>query len=647
MTKWQSRVSGVVISIIAFVMVIGGGNLLAESIIHEKDVVVTATRIKQDSNTIPASVTVITATDIKEGAFQTVADILCGRAGIYVSDMLGNARRCSVDIRGFGERAAANTLVLIDGRAINGIDMSGVDWTNIPLENIARIEIIRGGASVIYGNKAVSGVINIITKKNISKHSLATDISYGSYNSYKQSLSLMGSFADYSYLIDGSYNDGDGYRRNSYFRNKTAGLTLNYMPKEGVFAWQLSAGLKEDAYGLPGALTANDDPRESKNPDDYAKTKEQYVHFVPSWKINQNLNFSIEFDYREQEQYADFPDPVWPWTIKSRINQYAISPKFDWYIEQGDIVHALTIGADYKMGQFHSLKNGTDDRHMREIGYFVYDKISLSEKLYLDLGYRRTRSKNSYDKFSKNIANIDSYKAGLTYAYKENSKLFFSFDRSFRTQLLDELGGPWGAGLPLSPQINTQYQLGIKHNFNDKLNTTLSLFQIKTQNEMFFNPKIGWAGENTSYGTTKRKGVELELQYKPIQTITISTNYTYMNAHLKGGEFSGNEIPAVPTHTASATINYQPTNQFNITLAGRWVKSHPSTSDWENNLTPIATYTVVDIKANYQLNKNITIYAGVKNIFSEEYEQYVTYGRNLYPAPECNYFVGIKYYKEF
>ena len=125
------------------------------------EVVVTATRTEQRMQQVPANVTVIDEEDIKNSNAKNVVDVLCTEEGIVVRDLLGNGKTSQVDLRGFGETAPANTLVLVDGRRINEIDLSGVDWMQIPLEQIERIEILRGTGSVLYGDNAVGGVINL------------------------------------------------------------------------------------------------------------------------------------------------------------------------------------------------------------------------------------------------------------------------------------------------------------------------------------------------------------------------------------------------------------------------------------------------------------------------------------------------------
>jgi outer membrane cobalamin receptor len=129
-----------------------------------KEVVVTGTRFEERIERIPANITVIDEEDIKNSNAGSIPDLLRSQEGIVVRDLLGTGKTAQVDLRGFGESAPYNVLVLVDGRRVNEIDLSGVDWTQIPIENIERIEILRGTGSVLYGDNAVGGVINIITR---------------------------------------------------------------------------------------------------------------------------------------------------------------------------------------------------------------------------------------------------------------------------------------------------------------------------------------------------------------------------------------------------------------------------------------------------------------------------------------------------
>jgi len=118
---------------------------------------------------IPAHVEVITQSEIKNSNPSSISDILRQHTSSIVSDWMGNSSKVNVDLMGLGESSPSNVLVLLDGKRINEIDLSGPDWLSIPLSRIKRIEIIKGGNSALYGDNAGGGVINIITEAPFNK----------------------------------------------------------------------------------------------------------------------------------------------------------------------------------------------------------------------------------------------------------------------------------------------------------------------------------------------------------------------------------------------------------------------------------------------------------------------------------------------
>ena len=152
--------------------------------------VVTATRDAEEIRKVPANVTVITQEGIEQSNAQNVVDLLKDQVDVVVRDFYGNGKTASVDIRGFGETGTLNVLVLVDGRRVNDIDLSGVDWTQIPMDQIERIEIVRGSGSVLYGDNATGGVINIITKRPEKPFSVQAEGVAGSYGYYKGAASV-------------------------------------------------------------------------------------------------------------------------------------------------------------------------------------------------------------------------------------------------------------------------------------------------------------------------------------------------------------------------------------------------------------------------------------------------------------------------
>ncbi len=188
-----------------------------------EEMVVTATRYPKGLDSIPANVSVITAEEIENSVARNIPDLLRVEAGLHVADIAGNRATYTVDIRGFGETAALNTLVLVDGRRINAADLSGTDWTTMPLDRVDRIEIIRGArSSVIYGDNASGGVINILTRQG-QDFEAGVELGVGSYQGRDASAYIRGSEGRLNYALSGGSQRSDGYRENSATRFDSLG----------------------------------------------------------------------------------------------------------------------------------------------------------------------------------------------------------------------------------------------------------------------------------------------------------------------------------------------------------------------------------------------------------------------------------------
>jgi len=228
-----------------------------ESEVTWDKIVVTPYRYEETLSKTASSVTVITAAEIKNSNAAKVIDALRPVPGIIVRDLYGNGAKASLDLRGFGDMDAMNILVLIDGRRVNEVDLSGVDWSQVPLDQIQQIEIIRGGNSVLYGENAVGGVINIITKKGQGKPRFEISSEFGSYDRNSEKIHFSGSRGKLSYLFSASREGTHGYRNNSFFKTYDYSSKLGYDFSDELTVY-FNSGFHRASYGLPGGLSENE-----------------------------------------------------------------------------------------------------------------------------------------------------------------------------------------------------------------------------------------------------------------------------------------------------------------------------------------------------------------------------------------------------
>jgi iron complex outermembrane receptor protein len=633
----------------------------AENTVNMEEVTVTATRYEEQPSEVPAHITVITGEDIDKSTAQNIPELLRTETGIQVNDIAGNRRNYTVDLRGFGETASSNTLVLVDGRRINQADLSGVDWTEIPLERVERIEIVRGGrGSVLYGDNATGGVINIITKKG-ETFKAGGELAGGSYGTFKSSAYVDDSMKGLSLSLMGSYLTSDGYRDNSGTEAKDFGLNVNYNVKD-IFRLDVSSGYHKDNTSLPGALTESDfkdgvTRTESLHPNDYADVEDYYFKVVPEVSLLDNAVLKVDTSFRKRSFFSFASGDFGNFSGDSDIQTVIVSPQILLKNTAGKAKNTLTAGVDYVKADedivneslfFGVSSTGIFDLHKEDYGYYLHDEVNIGDRLYLSGGYRYDKARFSFSPSTpENTAMHENlFTAGVNYTFYGKSYVYFSFSRSFRYPLLDELYSFFTNTIntDLSPQSSDDYEIGIRHYFGSDIYAHLNLFRINTYDEIFFNP-VTYTNENLD-GTTRRQGVEISFSIRPVEWLTFKTGYAYVDADIRGGTFKGKDVPNVPKHKAFGNIVTSLGKGFTAALNGVYVGDRPFISDFSNAFGEQKSYLVLNSKLEYHW-KALNAFLNINNLTNTKYSEFGVIGgfpleRSFYPSPRLNVLAGVR-----
>ncbi|NOY64408.1 MAG: TonB-dependent receptor [Nitrospirae bacterium] len=623
------------------------------------DIVVTATRYEESLLTVPTNVTVITEEEIKNSTALNIPELLKTEAGVFVNDITGNRRNITVDLRGFGETGSLNTLVLVDGRRVNEADLSGTDWTQIPLDRVKRIEIIRGArASILFGDNATGGVINIITKEGTALR-YGFSAGAGSYDTQKGSAFLSGSTEKFSYYLSGSFLTSDGYRRNSKTDAKDLGFKLNYFPSDRL-KLGISAGYHKDDTGLPGALTetqlrSGTARTDTKYPRDFSRVEDYYVKTDAEYTFLKESFFKTDLSFRRRSvlSFASFVGGNF--LGDTRIDTIGISPQVVLNQSLGNMKNTLNIGLDFYSNEedienksifFGSPSKGNYTLKKRNLGYYIYDDFRPLSNLTISAGYRFDRARFIFDPSTPDRITHDEelYTAGINYHFQGRSYLYASYSKGFRYPVLDEMYSFFVNTIDttLKPQRSDDYEMGIRYYFNNSIYVHANLFRIDTRDEIFYN-SLAFSNENLD-GKTRREGVELQFHGNLTKWLTFGSSYTFTKAKIKGGDFDGRRIPNVPESKITAQMIINPIQNLILSLEGIYVGERPFISDFNNSYGNQEDYTVFNLRIRYKWKK-VTIYGDIKNITDEEYSEYgvIKYPglRAVYPSPKRNYFVGL------
>lgn len=632
-----------------------------ESIILE-EVVVTASRYAEKISTVPTNVTIVTEEDIKNSTATNIPDLLRTQVGVQATDITGNGRNFRVDLRGFGETALTNTLVLVDGRRVNEPDLGGADWMLISLDRIKRIEVIRGGiGSVLYGDNASGGVINIITKEG-DGFKAGAKLLGGSYDTFSSNAYVSGSLKKLSYALSGGYLNSNGYRTNSQTEVSNAGLNLNYYANDWM-KFNFSSDWHKDKTGLPGAIKSSDfdsgvSRRDSLYPDDFSDLKDYYFKLGSEIYFFTDSMFKIDGTYRKRDSVSNSSGTWGSFRGDTDIETVAVSPQVILKEKIFGFNNSLTLGFDYQNDEeditntsvfFGDETVGNYKLEKQNYGYYILDEFNILDNLTISGGYRYDRAEFKFHPSTPDDAIFDKdlYNAGINYNFDKKSYVYFGFSKSFRYPVLDEFYNFMTSTVDtdLVPQTSDDYEFGIRYYFTDTLYAHVNFFRIDTDDEIFYN-KIVYSNENMD-GKTRRDGVELTLS-KTFENVTLRGSYSYTDAEVRSGQFSGKDIPSVPMHKATLDTLFLLGKGFTLAVNGIYVGTRPFESDFSYGLSDQDDYFVLNAKLQYKW-KHFTPFIDLKNITNEKYSEfggvsnYPIVQKGFYPSPRFNFLAGVSF----
>jgi iron complex outermembrane receptor protein len=543
---------------------------------------------------------------------------------------------------------------------------------------VERIEILRGTGTVLYGDNAVGGVINIITRDPEEGFSAKASILAGSFSRAKEQISVNAGRPGLSASADFSYDSTDGYRQNNYYRAKDASGRIRYQPAD-TLDLHLDFSHHSDVYGMPGALNEtdyNNNRRSAQDLLDRSDSEDSFLNMGFDAAAGDYGTLLGELSYRHMNTKSDYPDPLFPFLTENDIETYGFTPRFVFDRPLFGRSNTFIVGTDLYLsdqtldsfsGTFTSVVSptGHDTIKRKSMGLYVKNETEILNRLFFSVGARTEKVKDDLEKINlpantialnqKVEAREEAFDLGLSYAYKEDSTVFLRMNRSFRYPLTDELieidqtTFATGINTDLKPQTGMHYDLGVRHALNNRLTGRLTLFRAEMKNEIFYDPlPKPFIGTNENHPETLHQGFEAGLTARVTDKITLNGNYTYQKATFETDPYNGNDIPAVPRHKAAVGIRVAdifPGVSFSADYV--FVGDSYLISDQANQLAELDSYSVIDTKVSYRKGF-VEAFVGVDNLLDEKYAQYAVAGaggtvRNFYPAPERTWTAGVQF----
>jgi len=641
------------------------------------EVVVTATRDMQEVRKTPANVTVITAEDISNSGATTVVEVLDKLESIQFRTYSGNASQARIDVRGFGgDNPFGKTLILLDGRRLNRTDMASINWLSMPVNMIDRIEIIRGPGSVLYGDAAIGGVINIIPRKGKGKPVFNASVLAGSYGLHDERVGVIGATEKWTYALTGENNYISGYRDRSEYSAQGGGFDVGYAAHD-LLNVSLGVSFNRADYQMPGALT-----REQMRQD-----RRQYQPAMPAYFINANddndgrdkytnINLGVKsfwgsfgqmevnLVYGRKDLQMNMPSWYSYNFSDTKVDTYGISPKYILNKPIFGFQNKIIIGADYYHEPYQkdifSDRERTNqlsvaDLTLESLGYYIRDEFSLLESLILSTGCRfeRTKIKGTNIDFSSSSNNFnneksysaEAYEAGLTWLWGKKSKSFVKYATVYRIPFLDEIASFNGFGgsflTSLEQEKGTSMEVGTEYYPLDNLKLGVTIYRIDMRDEIEYVYTSFYTGYNQNVGKTRHDGAEFSISYLWQKYLKVYGNLTYHKATFEDGQNNKKEMPLVPNRIINAGLEiYLP---YNVMLRPEicHVGDAFLSGDNDNNAEKLESFTLFNVYVHYKPNigkLNLTVFASVENLTDTMYSSFGMDGapwmpNTYYPMP--------------
>lgn len=596
------------------------------------ETVITSENSNETIGDISKNITILTNEEIKDRGAKTVAEALKYVSSVTVKEMSGSD--ATFDLRGQGATAGSNVIVLLDGIPLNPIDMSGYKTSQIPIESVDRIEVIPSGGGVLYGDGAIGGTINIITKNPSNKKNYGKlAFGMGSYN-LKEGEIAYGTTVNKNLFLEMNYinRKKDGYR--SYQKNNLDAFSINstYLLSKG------SLGLKYNYYKTefkaPGSLTkvqVDEDRKQSLISAYRINGNTEKNRFTGDYvyNINRNLEFKFLGDF-SKENYSSKSN-YGPTNYKTAILYLKPQIKYSYYDN-----NYFVLGTDFYNGETKVEKGNKIKK--KSLGFYGINSIDIG-KFNFTQGYRRQNIDYTSDSsiFKNKIFNENAFEFSGNYNYSDTGKTYITYNQAFRTPNSDELNY-WDPRNDFKAQKTNTYEIGIKDYINN-VYISSSIFTIETKNEIYYGKVDSDNSKNKNYnGTTKRKGIDLTLE-EYFGKLTLNQSFTYLHTDFENNK----EIPGIPKIKGVFNINYQFNNRLNINNSWEYYGKMYKNGDEKNIGQKVDDYILSGINIQYKLNEDLTLEGGIKNLFNEKYYDYVSFGDSYYPAPERNYYGKITY----
>ena len=578
------------------------------------EIVVTAARIEEPVGETTGGVTLIEGEDIQKMNVDFVPDVFRKIPELHVIQNGGAGKVTSVLLRG---GSSSHTLVMIDGIRVNSTTTGSFDFSGINVDDIERIEIVKGPQSTVYGSDAMAGVINIITQKGEGTPTAGTSLEAGSFGTYNPSLAVSGMYKILDYRLTGNYFSTDGIsaakngtERDGY-RNASVSGKFGIKPTENVEI-EITGKYFYDRSELDGfdffGRKAVDDLNFVQRGHHALLSGKGMLRLSDMW--GQTISVSRARDsltFRDPDTAFNNTEMVT--TINTIDWQHVFSPA-EYY--------SIVAGLEYREEKG---ENPGFDESLANYALYLSNKLQLFRKsLVVTAGARYDDRDTSGTKAT--------YRFGAVYTVPlVGASIRASYGTGFRAPALNELFFPFYGNRNLKPEETTSWEIGIsKDLFEERVHLSITYFDQEYENLITTNP-LTFTAANVEEATVK--GLEASLLLAVNDHVSIKTGYTYLDTEDRQ---TGKQLPLRPQDKLNLAVDVS-IKDFTVIADYTFVGERFDSSVKRT----LSSYSIVTMSSSYKASKELTLFARIENLLDEDYEETGSFG-----TPGFSFYGGIR-----
>jgi vitamin B12 transporter len=552
---------------------------------------ITSNRLKTSVEQYAGSATVITEEEIKRSGKIHVGDILRDALGVDLRQSGPIGTTSTLFLRGAN---SDSTLVMIDGVQVNSNTLGSFNFSDLNVDNVQQIEILRGPQSTLWGSDAVGGVINIITKKGRGKPSTYASFEGGSFSTFKETIGASGQEGRMDYSVTASRTDSAGFSA----KNLSAGATEN----DGYENTTLSA---RAGANLEGDLRVDFITRYSSSNVDIDSTNDDITRqsgtktFNISLPINKQITDRWDITFRPSYFYEVARDAQA--TKEDAIYSRNITLELQNNIEINENVSTV-FGMEYQRLAGHNvLQNFKHDNH--NYGFFMQARMNLLEAWSFTGGFRKDLLSEFEDPLTYRFEG--AYRIAST-----STKIHTAYSTGFKAPTFNQQFFPNFGRAGLKPEESKGWEAGVQQGFlDDRVKIGFTYFETRFTNLLVTPPPTFALAQ---VGSAKTNGTETEIRAQLPYHSQISINHSWLEAR----DGNGTKLPNRSKHRFSTQLSKDFGKDFNL-LVGLRLRSRAGA---------VEPFKTVRLAARYQVTSRLKLTARIENLFDEDYEEVDTFG---------------------